>query len=178
MRRRRQLAAAVALAILALSLGVPSALGDAQITAVFRDQYGSSTYTIDQGQSVTFANSDIDSHNVTANAAGPDGNPLFQSSTIGASQSAAVSGTQYLTSGSYSFYCTVHPSVMRATLVVTSAGTPVPRPGGSTPPSSSSPPSGPAPVVVTSHPGKKKHAKRHKKHRRKRHKRRKSHRRK
>jgi plastocyanin len=166
-------AAVVALAVVALSLTVPTALGDAQVTAVFRDQYGSSTYTIDQGQSVTFANSDVDSHNVTATATGPDGSPLFQSATIGASQSAAVSGTQYLTSGSYAFYCTVHP-FMKATLTVTSAGAPAPRPGGSPPssPSSSPPPSGPGPVVVTPRSGKQ-HAKRHK-HRRKRHRHRKS----
>jgi plastocyanin len=159
-RPRRRLAAAAGLAVAALSLTVPGALGDAQVTAVVRDQFGTSTYTIDQGQSVSFANNDIDSHNVTATAPGADGSPLFASATIGTGQTAAVSGTRYLTSGSYSFYCTVHPS-MKATLVVTSAGVPVPRPGGSSPPP---PPSGPPPVVVSPRSGKH-HAKRRKHHR-------------
>jgi hypothetical protein len=40
-------------------------------------------------------------------------------------------GTEYLTTGSYPFFCSIHPG-MEATLEVTSAGTPVPRPQSST----------------------------------------------
>jgi plastocyanin len=173
-RRRARRAAGVGLALAAVSVAVPAALADSQMTAVVRDQYGASSYTIDQGQTISFANNDIDSHNVSASGKGPDGNPLFQSDTIGTGQSTGVAGTQYLTSGSYSFICTVHP-FMHATLVVTSAGTPVPRPGGSSgspggsPGSSPSAPAGPAPVVVSSPSKGKKHAKHRKKHRRRSH---------
>jgi plastocyanin len=124
--------------VVALSLSAPAALADQQLTAVPRDQYGTATVTIDQGQTASFANSDIDYHNVTATTAGADGNPLFASPTIGIGQSTSVAGTQYLTSGTYAFYCTIHP-FMRGTIVVTSNGTPVPRP--SQPTSSPSTPS-------------------------------------
>jgi hypothetical protein len=40
-----------------------------------------------------------------------------------------VEGTQYLTTGSYSFYCTIH-AFMVGTLHVSANGTPRPRPGG------------------------------------------------
>jgi hypothetical protein len=113
---------------------------------------------------VTFHNSDIDSHNVTAQSNGADGKALFTSQTVGLGQTTAVSGTQYLTTGSYSFYCTIHP-YMHGTLVVTSAGTPVPRPGQSPGAGGSSPPSSSTTSAPTGH------HKRHKHHRRTRHKR-------
>jgi plastocyanin len=111
-----------------LSVAVPLALGDQQITAEPRDRFGTTTVTIAQGESVTFTNNDIDSHNVTAMANGADGKPLFASATIPLRQTARVDGTQYLATGSYQFDCTLHP-FMKGTLVVTSAGSPVPRPG-------------------------------------------------
>jgi plastocyanin len=111
-----------------VSAAVPLALGDQQVTAEPRDRYGTPTVTIAQGESVTFTNHDVDSHNVTATANGPDGKPLFASATISLGQTARADGTQYLASGSYQFDCTLHP-FMKGTLVVTSAGSPVPRPG-------------------------------------------------
>jgi plastocyanin len=129
-----------------LSAAVPLALGDQQITAEPRDRFGTQTVTIAQGESVTFANNDIDTHNVTATANGSDGKPLFASADIAVRQTARVDGTQYLATGSYQFDCTIHP-YMKGTLVVTSAGSPVPRPGqptGGSGPSSGGP-STPAP---------------------------------
>jgi plastocyanin len=111
-----------------LSAAVPLALGDQQITAEPRDRFGTQTVTIAQGESVTFTNNDVDSHNVTATANGADGKPLFASANISFHQTARVDGTQYLVTGSYQFDCTIHP-YMKGTLVVTSAGSPVPRPG-------------------------------------------------
>jgi hypothetical protein len=39
-----------------------------------------------------------------------------------------VEGVEYLTTGSYAFFCSIHPDMV-GTIDVTSAGTPVPRPG-------------------------------------------------
>jgi hypothetical protein len=83
--------------------------------------------TIDQGEKVTFRNSDVAGHDVTAHHRGPDGKPLFRSDLIPPGASGPVRGTEYLTTGTYDFVCTVHPG-MDAKLQVTSAGTPVPRP--------------------------------------------------
>lgn len=122
--RRRGLAGAIVAA--ALSLGVPTAVGDAQLAAVQHDRFGP-TVTIAQGESLTFYNGDSDRHNVTAASMGADGNPLFASATIGTGESAVVAGTRYLTTGTYGFNCTLHP-FMQGTLVVSSAGAPLARP--------------------------------------------------
>jgi plastocyanin len=157
--------AAVVLAA-GLSAAVPLALGDQQITAEPRDHYGTSTVTIAQGESVTFANNDIDSHNVTATANGADAKPLFASATISLGQTARVDGTQYLATGSYQFDCTLHP-FMKGTLVVTSAGSPVPRPGQAS--GGSGPSSGAGSTPAPSTRKSRKH--RHKRHKARHHKR-------
>ena len=64
---------------------------------------------------------------------GADGKPLFASPLVAAGRSAPVDGTQYLTTGDYAFFCTLHPQ-MGGTLRVGSAGKPVPRPGTGTSP--------------------------------------------
>ena len=71
-----------------------------------------------------------DSHNVTAHQNGPDGAALFRTPTI-SSGTTGVQGTQYLSAGTYTFFCTVHPTTMQATLIVTGNGTPQARPSGS-----------------------------------------------
>jgi plastocyanin len=83
-------------------------------------------YNTDQGVVVQFQNLG-GSHNVTARQAGPDGNALFRSATT-SSGTTPANGTQYLSSGDYAFFCTVHPTTMNGTLRVTGAGAPVPRP--------------------------------------------------
>jgi hypothetical protein len=84
------------------------------------------TYSTDQGEvsQLTVTGS---SHNVTARQNGPDGSALFRTPTISGG-TAGVQGTQYLTTGTYEFYCTVHPTTMQATLMVTANGTPQARP--------------------------------------------------
>ena len=52
---------------------------------------------------------------------------LFRSKTILPGSTTPIKGTQYLTTGDYTFHCSVHPA-MQATLHVTGAGTPVARP--------------------------------------------------
>ena len=84
------------------------------------------TYTTDQGEvsQLTVTGS---SHNVTARQNGPDGSALFRTPTISGG-TVGVQGTQYLTTGIYEFFCTVHPTTMQATLMVTASGTPQARP--------------------------------------------------
>jgi len=124
---RRGLGRALAVAVFASLLGGTNAWADGTITARPPNSFGSSVTTIDQGEKVTFQNMDISGHDVTSNQTGDDGSPLFRSALIGPGSSGPVEGTEYLTTGSYDFFCSVHPG-MEATLEVTSAGTPVPRP--------------------------------------------------
>jgi plastocyanin len=88
--------------------------------------FSAATYTTDQGE-VAPLQVTGGTHNATASGNGPDGKPLFRSATISGGTT-PVNGTQYLTSGSYPFICTIHPSTMQATLVVTGNGTPQARP--------------------------------------------------
>jgi plastocyanin len=88
----------------------------------------SPTYTTDQGEVVPFQVNG-DSHNVTAHDKGPDGQALFRTPTI-AGGATGVQGTQYLSAGNYTFFCTIHPTTMQATLVVTGADPPQARPAG------------------------------------------------
>jgi plastocyanin len=84
------------------------------------------TYTTDQGEVVQF-NVTGSGHNVTARQNGPDGNALFRTPTISGG-TVGVNGTQFLGAGDYTFFCTVHPSTMQATLHVSGNGTPQARP--------------------------------------------------
>ena len=86
------------------------------------------TFQMDQGDRPTFSDGGANQHNVTARQNGADGKALFGTPTLNGGQSATLDGTQYLTTGSYSFFCTIHPTEMQATLVVTGNGTPQARP--------------------------------------------------
>ncbi|MBK5231645.1 MAG: hypothetical protein JJE13_01495 [Thermoleophilia bacterium] len=66
-------------------------------------------------------------HNVTSTVNGPDGNVLFGSATVPAGQSSPVEGAQYLSDGTYPFFCTIHGLSMSGDLVV-AGGTPLERP--------------------------------------------------
>ena len=90
------------------------------------DTFNAGTYTTDQGEVVQF-NVTGDSHNVTAHANGPDGKALFRTPTI-TGGTTGVQGTQFLSAGTYTFFCSVHPTTMQATLVVSSNGSPQARP--------------------------------------------------
>jgi plastocyanin len=116
------------IATLALLLCAAPASADEQIVAAPPSQYLTTQVTVDQGEKVTFMNTDPISHDVLARDAGPDGQPLFRSELIGAGQTVPVEGVEYLTTGSYAFFCSIHPD-MEGTIDVTSAGTPAPRPG-------------------------------------------------
>jgi plastocyanin len=122
----RRLGLAIALVALGAMVYAGLALAAAPIIGQGDDTYSAPSYTIDQGE-VGQLQVTGSSHNVTANQAGPDTKALFRSPTISGGTT-GVQGTQYLSAGDYTFFCTVHPSTMQATLHVTGNGTPQPRP--------------------------------------------------
>jgi len=117
----------IALGLIASLVAAATAWADETITTRPPNEFASAVTTIDQGEKVTLQNIDVAGHDVTAADTGDDGKPLFRSELIAPGSSGPVAGTEYLVTGTYPFVCTVHPG-MDATLEVTSAGTPVPRP--------------------------------------------------
>jgi plastocyanin len=118
------------LATAAMALGViaSSAWAVFQPIGATDNAFNQVTYTMDQGERPTFSNAGGSQHNATAKQNGPDKRVLFSTPTLNGGQQATLDGTQYLTTGSYTFYCTIHPTEMQATLVVGPGGTPQARP--------------------------------------------------
>ena len=79
--------------------------------------YATPVVTIQKGQGLNFVNLDTPQHDVTADQKGGDGRPVFQSKLGGLGQVVPVDGVDRLASGSYGFFCSIHPG-MRGTLVV------------------------------------------------------------
>jgi len=124
--RRGAIVAGLACAGVLGAAGVAWALPET-IVANNSDSFTLPAYTMDQGERPSFQNAEIDTpHNVTARGK-IGGKALFRSPTIEGISSTLVNGTQYLNTGSYAFFCSVHPD-MEATLNVSGAGTPVARP--------------------------------------------------
>jgi plastocyanin len=114
-------------ALIVSLVAAASAWADETISARPVNTFSSAVTTIDQGEKVTLQNSDIAGHDVVSEKAGDDSKPLFRSELVAPGSSGPVVGTEYLTTGTYPFFCSIHPG-MESTLEVTSAGTPVPRP--------------------------------------------------
>ena len=108
--------------------GAGIALAATQTIVAQDNSFPASPFNTDQGAVVPFQNSGFQQHNVTATATGPDGKPLFRSPTTNGGASNSVQGTQYLSPGDYSFFCTIHGPVMSGVLHVTSAGAAQARP--------------------------------------------------
>ena len=113
-------------AVLVLALA-PAALADKRVEAASPNTYTTQNVTMDQGERLTFLNRDFARHDVTAVKTGSDNKPLFSTPLIGQNEEVFVEGSQYLTTGSYQFICSVH-SNMQGTLNVTANGTPQQRP--------------------------------------------------
>lgn len=127
----RLLALAAALAAL-LALPAPAAADKQIVTCTAANCFSPAEITMDQGEPLTFRNADLRPvrHDVQSKAMAPDGRgPLFSAPLLDSGMEAGVDGSQFLTTGSYPFVCTVH-SGMEGTLVVTSAGQAEPRPAG------------------------------------------------
>lgn len=114
--------------VFGLLMAVPAA-ADQTIEAAATIRYVNPNITIAQGEKVTFVNNDSVQHDVSSTGDTADHKPLFESALIGRGGSSPVEGTQYLKTGKYDFYCSVHPQQMTGTITVTSAGTPQHRPG-------------------------------------------------
>ncbi len=131
MRTRFRPALFAASAALAGLMLAPAPAGAAVVVAnpgSFACCYTSQVFVVPQGQELTFANTDIQAHNVVADDPHPDGTaswcfdptacPLFTSGTpIGIGGTVDVQGIADLPSGLYTFHCEPHPW-MQATLVV------------------------------------------------------------
>jgi plastocyanin len=125
MRARGKLAAGAC----AAAVAVPAAAwADERIDAAPSNRYSTPSIEIDQGERVIFRNGDVASHDVTAEQKAPDGKPLFASALIGRGEEAEVRGADTLATGSYGFFCSVHPQ-MKGTIRVNANGTPKPREG-------------------------------------------------
>ena len=126
---------------LAGSLSAAPALGaDHSITAgPAPTTYTTPEVTIDQGDTITFTNSDASgaTHDVTSDATDAGGKRLFKSALVAPGKSGPVDGVQYLTTGDYAFHCSIHSS-MHGTIHVSANGTPQQRPVA--PPPDTTPP--------------------------------------
>lgn len=120
-------------AVLVAVAALPAtAQADKEVVAAATYRFSTASVTMDQGERLTFRNTDVAGHDVTARDSGTDNKPLFTTPIIGAGETAFVEGSQYLTTGAYPFLCSIHPQ-MTGTLTVTGAGTPVARPAPGTP---------------------------------------------
>jgi plastocyanin len=124
--RRRIAFAGGLIAAIALFTGGLAFAASQTIVGQADDTFSAPTYTTDQGE-VAQLQVTGDTHNATARQNGPDGAALFRSPSISGGTT-GVQGTQYLSAGDYTFYCTIHPTTMQATLHVTSNGAPQARP--------------------------------------------------
>ncbi len=99
------------------------ALALERVDATFLAEYSAESYTIDEGEIVTFGNQDkFLAHGVVSDTGG-----LFSAPVITRGQVRLLRGAPFLTStGSpYTFHCPIHPG-MTSALNVTSAGAPLP----------------------------------------------------
>jgi len=131
--------AALGAALIVTAAGAPAAFADKQIQAGTPQRYTTPEVTIDQGERLTFKNNDFQTHDVVATGVGPDSQPLFSTPLTDQGQENFVAGSQYLTTGTYDFVCSLH-SNMTGRVIVTAAGTPQPRPGTGTTPADTQPP--------------------------------------
>jgi plastocyanin len=127
--RSRTLTAAV-LATLALGLAASQALATIADPVVATNSADfDADGAIDISGEGVFQNDDNVTHNVTADAKGPDKRAMFRSGNTAGGQMRQIQGTEYLGAGTYPFTCTIHPNMQGEFFVDNSRPTdPVPRP--------------------------------------------------
>jgi plastocyanin len=131
--RRYALTIGLVLAV-ALTLGAIGAFatGNGPVVAIDNEfePAGSENGFIDAGEIGFFQNNGSNTHNVTAEAKGPDGKALFRTGNAPGGETRLIRGTQFLSQGIYPFVCTIHPGMEGAYQVFEDRGatTPLPRP--------------------------------------------------
>jgi len=109
---RRDLPAAACALATALALAAPSgAHAFERIEATFFAEYGAEEYTIDQGEIVTFANTDAFLAHGLVSDTGTGA--LFSSPVIGTGRTRLLRGAPFLTAAGspYAFHCPIHPGM-------------------------------------------------------------------
>lgn len=107
-----------AVATLAFGVGTAQA-ADTILADTTCCTYAAGPYFQDLGEIPSFENPiGADPHNVTSTTRGPDGKPLFRSKTILGGSTSLVNGAQYLSAGTYNFFCTFHGPSMNGELTV------------------------------------------------------------
>jgi plastocyanin len=120
-----------------LALGLATAVAGENPTTAIVVAENDTTFVdpgpfIEESAVLRFQNNDGVTHNVTAEAEGPDGKALFRSGNLAGVDTPPgdivdVNGTQFLAAGDYDFLCTIHPA-MQGTLTVGPFSGPIPRP--------------------------------------------------
>jgi plastocyanin len=82
----------------------------------------------DPGQPAHFENLGTNTHNVTAQGSGPDGNPLFRTGNTPGGGVRTIEGIPFLDTGDYPYVCTLHPGMDGVFEVSNRLGEPLPRP--------------------------------------------------
>jgi len=101
----------------ATSVSVESGAGNA---------FSAPVYSIDQGESLEFANNGDRPHDLISFGT-LSGGFLFSAPRVSPGDTASVAGVEYLATGTYPFLCSLHPG-MESSLSVGSGGTPIERP--------------------------------------------------
>lgn len=122
---RLRIALACALPAAALLATAPPALGFERIEATFLAEYAAEQYAIDEGEIVTFANTDRFLPHGLVSDTGTGA--LFSAPVIGDGRLRLLRGAPFLTAADspYGFHCPIHPG-MKAVLNVNPEGTPLP----------------------------------------------------
>jgi len=127
-RRALKLAAFASLAFAALAT---QALGTGVRPITAYDNYFNPGFQ-DEGLQMVLVNEGSNPHDVISFDPGPDGKELFRSAIVPGSADPGspegpVEGTQFLSAGTYEFFCSIHAG-MDGTMTVSTTGTPIPRP--------------------------------------------------
>jgi plastocyanin len=117
-----KIAAVVAAAALLVPASPARGALDGDVVRAVLYRYVPDRPHIEAGQALSLQSFDVEMHSMTADQAGPDGRPLFDTpyTGVGLLASAQVSGVATLDPGAYPFHCTFHPQLasMRGVLDV------------------------------------------------------------
>jgi plastocyanin len=127
---RRAISGLAGLLLFIMIPSTPSEAATSTIATGSGNTFSALSYSIDQGDSVVFSNTDGQRHNVKSTSLF-EGDFLFGTSTVQPGSSGPVEGVEFLATGSYPFFCAFHPG-MEASLIVGPGGSPLERPRVST----------------------------------------------